>query len=127
MSMKAISTDSAPQAIGPYSQAIVAGDFVYVSGQIPLCPESMQIVGCELQAQTRRVFNNIAAIAEAAGTSLGTCVKLNISMIDLSGFDEVNQIMVEYFSEPYPARACVGVSSLPKEALIEIESIFYLG
>lgn len=127
MPLKTVSTTSAPQAIGSYSQAVHAGDFLYVSGQIPLCPDSMEIVEVTLEEQAHRVFKNIRAIAEAAGTTLQSCVKLNISMVDLSGFETVNQVMAGYFDRPYPARACVGVAALPKNALIEVESIFYLG
>lgn len=126
MPLKTIFTDAAPKAIGSYSQAVVAGQFLYVSGQIPLCPQSMQIVEGGLEQQTHRVFKNILAIAEAAGTSSQACVKLNISMVDLAGFDTVNRVMTDYFDEPFSARACVGVAALPKGALIEVESIFYL-
>ena len=126
MSQKVVITDSAPQAIGPYSQAIAAGPFLYVSGQIPLRPESMQLVEGGIEQQAHRVFQNIIAIAEAADTTLAACIKLNISMTDLSGFDNVNNVMTQYFKEPYPARACVGVAALPKDALIEVESVFYL-
>lgn len=118
-----IQTNDAPAAIGPYSQAIKAGNTVYISGQIPLDPITMQMVTGDIQAQTRRVFNNIAAIANAAGGSFEHMVKLNISLTDLANFAAVNQVMEEYCSQPFPARACVGVASLPKDAEVEIEAI----
>jgi|TARA_B110000902_G_scaffold266688_1_gene355542 reactive intermediate/imine deaminase len=118
-----IQTNNAPAAIGPYSQAIKAGNTVYISGQIPLDPTTMQMETGDIQAQTRRVFNNIAAIASAAGGSFEHMVKLNISVTDLANFAAVNQVMEEYCSQPFPARACVGVASLPKDAEVEIEAI----
>ena len=118
-----IQTSDAPAAIGPYSQAIKAGNTVYISGQIPLNPVSMQMEAGDIQAQTRRVFKNIAAIASAAGGSFEHMVKLNISLTDLGNFAAVNQVMEEYCSQPFPARACVGVASLPKDAEVEIEAI----
>jgi reactive intermediate/imine deaminase len=118
-----IQTSDAPAAIGPYSQAIKAGNTVYISGQIPLDPVSMQMEAGDIQAQTRRVFKNIAAIASAAGGSFEHMVKLNISLTDLGNFAAVNQVMEEYCSQPFPARACVGVASLPKDAEVEIEAI----
>jgi reactive intermediate/imine deaminase len=118
-----IQTNDAPAAIGPYSQAIKAGNTVYISGQIPLDPISMQMVTADIQAQTRRVFNNIPAIANAAGGSFELMVKLIISLTDLANFAAVNQVMDEYCSQPFPARACVGVASLPKDAEVEIEAI----
>lgn len=118
-----IQTNDAPAAIGPYSQAIKAGNTVYISGQIPLDPATMQMEAGDIQAQTRRVFKNIAAIASAAGGSFEHMVKLNISLTDLSNFAAVNQVMEEYCSQPFPARACVGVASLPKDAEVEIEAI----
>ena len=127
MAIKNIVSLNAPRAIGIYSQAIVAGQFLYVSGQLPLEAESMLIIDGGLLEQVHRVFNNIQAIVQAAGANMQQCVKVNISMVDLEGFDVVNKVMAEYFAEPYPARACVGVASLPKNALIEVESIFYLG
>lgn len=127
MAIKNIVSLNAPRAIGTYSQAIVAGQFLYVSGQLPLEAESMLIIDGGLLEQVHRVFNNIQAIVQAAGANMQQCVKVNISMVDLEGFDVVNKVMAEYFAEPYPARACVGVASLPKNALIEVESIFYLG
>ena len=118
-----IQTNNAPAAIGPYSQAIKAGSTVYISGQIPLDPATMQMEAGDIQAQTRRVFKNIAAIASAAGGSFEHIVKLNISLTDLGNFAAVNQVMEEYCSQPFPARACVGVASLPKDAEVEIEAI----
>ncbi|MFT6758722.1 MAG: reactive intermediate/imine deaminase [Chitinophagales bacterium] len=118
-----IQTNNAPAAIGPYSQAIKAGNTVYISGQIPLDPATMQMEAGDIQAQTRRVFKNIAAIASAAGGSFEHIVKLNISLTDLGNFAAVNQVMEEYCSQPFPARACVGVASLPKDAEVEIEAI----
>ena len=118
-----IQTNDAPAAIGPYSQAIKAGNTVYISGQIPLDPATMQMEAGDIQAQTRRVFKNIAAIASAAGGSFEHMVKLNISLTDLGNFAALNQVMEEYCSQPFPARACVGVASLPKDAEVEIEAI----
>ncbi len=118
-----IQTNDAPAAIGPYSQAIKAGNTVYISGQIPLNPATMEMESGDIQAQTRQVFNNIAAIAKAAGGTFEDKVKLNISVTDLANFAAVNAVMEEFCSQPYPARACVGVASLPKDAQVEIESI----
>jgi reactive intermediate/imine deaminase len=118
-----IQTNDAPAAIGPYSQAIKAGNTVYISGQIPLDPTTMQMETGDIQTQTRRVFKNLAAIASAAGGSFEHMVKLNISLTDLGNFAAVNQVMEEYCSQPFPARACVGVASLPKNAEVEIEAI----
>ena len=118
-----IQTNDAPAAIGPYSQAIKAGNTVYISGQIPLDPSTMHMETGDIQTQTRRVFKNLAAIASAAGGSFEHMVKLNISLTDLGNFAAVNQVMEEYCSQPFPARACVGVASLPKDAEVEIEAI----
>lgn len=124
MSNKAvIHTDKAPAAIGPYSQAVKAGDTVYMSGQIPLNPETMELVTGDIQTQTRQVFENLKAVAEAAGGDFGNFVKVNIFLTDLANFADVNEVMKEYFQEPYPARACVGVASLPKGTEVEIEGI----
>ncbi len=120
---KAIHTDSAPAAIGTYSQAIRVGDLLFISGQLPLLPNTMELDGQDIETQTCRVYSNLAAIAEAAGADLNDAVKINISMIDLAGFAVVNTVMADYFSQPYPARACVQVAALPKNALIEIEAI----
>jgi len=122
---KIIQTKQAPAAIGTYSQAVQFGKTVYLSGQIGLDPESMVLVE-GIDAQVRRVFNNLKAVAEAAGGSMVDVVKLNIFLIDLSHFALVNTIMAEYFTEPYPARAAVGVASLPKGALVEADAIIAL-
>lgn len=118
-----ISSSAAPAAIGPYSQAIKVGNSVWVSGQIPLDPETMELVPGDIDSQARRVFSNLAAIAEAAGGSLDDAVKINISLTDLADFVAVNEVMAEFFSPPYPARACVQVAALPKAAQIEIEMV----
>ena len=122
MSKQIISTNQAPQAIGTYSQAVRAGDTVYLSGQIGLDPASMQLVDC-IEAQIHRVFTNLKAVAEAADGSLADVVKLNIFLTDLGNFALVNTIMAEYFSQPYPARAAVGVASLPRGALVEADAV----
>jgi reactive intermediate/imine deaminase len=122
----AINTSKAPAAIGPYSQAIKVDNTVYLSGQIPLDPETMELVGDDIAARARRVFDNLSAVAEAAGGSLDQFVKVNISLTDLSNFAAVNEVMTSYFKEPFPARACVGVASLPKGTDIEIEAIMVL-
>lgn len=121
-----ISTDKAPQAIGTYSQAVISGNTVYISGQIPLVPETMELVQGDVHAQITQVFKNLKAIAEASGGSLDDVVKLNISVIDLKHFPLVNEIMSELFGHPYPARAVIGVAELPKDAQIEIEAILVL-
>jgi len=121
-----ITTEQAPKAIGPYSQAVKIGNTVYLSGQIPLVPESMTIVEGGIAEQTRQVFNNLSAVAKAAGGDLNDSVKINISMTDLNEFSIVNDIMAEYFDQPYPARACVQVAALPKGVEIEIEAILML-
>ncbi|MCH1611072.1 MAG: RidA family protein [Luminiphilus sp.] len=121
-----IATQSAPQAIGPYSQGIKAGNTVWISGQIPLDPISMTLVKGDIAAQAEQVFTNLAAIAEAAGGTLNNAVKVNISLTDLSDFDAVNAVMASHFEAPYPARACVQVAALPKDADIEVEAILVL-
>jgi reactive intermediate/imine deaminase len=121
-----ITTDKAPAAIGPYSQAIKVGDTVFLSGQIPLVPETMQLVVGDIKQQTTQVFANLSAVAAAAGGSLDDAVKINISLTNLDDFIEVNTIMAQFFSEPYPARACVQVAALPKGAAVEIEAILSL-
>jgi reactive intermediate/imine deaminase len=121
-----IHTDRAPKAIGTYSQAVRVGDTVYLSGQIPLVPETMELVQGNMEAQIRRVFDNLAAVAAAAGASLGDLVKLNIYLTDLGHFPLVNQVMASYFSEPYPTRAAVGVTALPKGAAVEMDGILVL-
>ena len=121
-----IATQSAPQAIGPYSQGIKAGNTVWISGQIPLDPTSMTLVAGDITAQAEQVFANLATIAEAAGGTLNNAVKVNISLTDLSDFDAVNTVMASRFEAPYPARACVQVAALPKGADIEVEAILVL-
>lgn len=121
-----ISTPHAPAAIGPYSQAIKVGDTVYLSGQIPLDPQTMQMVSGEIEAQATQVFRNLSAVAEAAGGSLNDAVKVNISLTDLNDFARVNDVMKQFFQEPYPARACVQVAALPRGAQVEIEVILSL-
>jgi len=126
MARTIISTDKAPQAIGTYSQAVRIGTTVYLSGQIPLVPETMEMVSGNMEAQIRRVFDNLAAVAEAAGGGLAEVAKLNIFLTDLVHFPLVNQVMADYFQEPYPARAAVGVASLPKGAEVEMDAIMEL-
>jgi len=127
MTRKTIQTDMAPQAIGTYSQAVRCGDSVYLSGQIPLVPQTMELVDGGMEAQIRRVFDNLSAVAAAAGGSLADVVKLNIYLIDLGQFALVNQVMAGYFKEPYPARAAVGVAALPRDAQVEMDAVMVLG
>ena len=122
MSRQVIHTENAPAAIGTYSQAILVGNTLYLSGQIGLDPYSMELVE-GIEAQIRRVFDNLKAVCEAAGGTLADITKLNIFLTDLSNFQLVNQIMGEYFAQPYPARAALGVASLPKNALVEMDGI----
>jgi len=126
MTRQIIKTGNAPAAIGPYSQAMRHGDTVYLSGQIPLDPATMELVNGDINAQTHRVFLNLKAVCEAAGGSLAGIVKLNVYLTDLGNFATVNQIMAEYFSEPYPARAAVGVVALPLGAEVEMEAVLGL-
>lgn len=121
-----ISTDQAPAAIGPYSQAIQTGKLVFLSGQIPLDPATMELVPGDIEAQTQQVFRNLKAVAAAAGADLDNAVKLTIFLTDLADFARVNDIMAQQFSEPYPARATVQVSALPKGAQVEIEAVLAL-
>lgn len=127
MSHEIISTDQAPQAIGTYSQATKAGDTVYISGQIPLVPATMEMVEGGIDAEINQVFKNLSAVCEAADGSLQHIVKLNIYLTDLSHFPKVNEIMAQYFKQPYPARAAVGIASLPKDSQVEMDAIVYLG
>ena len=127
MSRKAIHTERAPQAIGTYSQAVRAGDTVYLSGQIPLDPATKELVSGDIEAEIRRVFENLEAVAEAAGGSLAQAVKVNLYLTDLGHFAKVNEIMAQYFPQPYPARAAVGVAQLPRGARVEAECVLYLG
>ncbi len=121
-----ISTPAAPEALGPYSQAIKVGNTVWLSGQIPLLPESMELVAGDISAQAQQVFENLRAVSEAAGGSLQDAVKINISLTDLAHFAAVNEVMTRFLAEPYPARACVQVAALPKGADIEIEAVLVL-
>lgn len=123
MSRDSIATDRAPAAIGPYSQAVRAGDTVYVSGQIPLDPATGDLVAGDIETQTRRVFDNVTAVCEAAGGDLSRVLRLGIYVTDLDNFAKVNAIMAEYFQEPYPARSTIEVSVLPKGALVEVDAI----
>ncbi len=123
MQKSVIKTDRAPAAIGTYSQAVRAGNTVYLSGQIPLDPDSGELVTGDIAVQIRQVFDNLTAVAEAAGGSLDDAVKLTVYLTDLGHFSAVNEITAEYFSEPYPARAAVGVASLPRNAEVEAEAI----
>lgn len=127
MGREIIATSRAPQAIGTYSQAVRAGDTVYLSGQIPLVPETMELIVGGMEAQIRRVFDNLSAVCAAAGGSLADIVKLNIFLTDLNHFPLVNQVMAEYFQQPYPARAAVGVAALPKGAAVEMDAVMVLG
>ena len=126
MSRTIIATPHAPKAIGTYSQAVRVGQTVYVSGQIPLDPATGTLVSGDIDAEIRRVFDNLAAIARAAGGSLRNAVKVNVFLTDLAHFATVNSIMVEYFPEPWPARAAVGVAQLPRGARVEVECILHL-
>ncbi|MCO7224578.1 RidA family protein [Pleionea sp. CnH1-48] len=126
MTKKIIATDKAPAAIGTYSQAVKAGNTVYLSGQIPLIPETMELVTESIEAQIHQVFKNLSAVAEAAGGSLQDVVKLNIFLTDLSCFATVNDIMAQYFAEPYPARAAIGVKELPKGSEVEMDAVLYI-
>ena len=126
MSKTVIHTDQAPAAIGAYSQAIRTGNTVYLSGQIPLVPETMQLVSENFEEQAHQVFKNLRAVCEAAGGSLNDIVKLNAYLTDLSHFATFNAVMEQYFAAPYPARAAVGVASLPRGALVEAEAVLVL-
>ncbi len=126
MKREAIQTDDAPQAIGTYSQAVRAGSTVYLSGQIPLRPESGELETRSIRAQIVQVFENLAAVASAAGGGLQQFVKLNVYLTDLANFPVVNEVMADYFRKPYPARAAVGVADLPKGASVEMDAIMVL-
>jgi reactive intermediate/imine deaminase len=126
MPKQIIQTDRAPEAIGTYSQAVRTGDTVYLSGQIPLVPKTMALVDGNMEAQIRRVFDNLRAVAQAAGGDLANVVKLNIFLTDLAHFPLVNQVMADYFETPYPARAAVGVAALPKGAAVEMDAVMVL-
>jgi reactive intermediate/imine deaminase len=126
MAKQYISTPLAPQAIGTYSQAVKTGDTVYISGQIPLIPTTMELIDADIEAQTRQIFRNLNAIAEAAGGSLADFVKVNVFLTDLAHFPIINKVMADVFTEPYPARAAVEVSKLPKDAEVEVDAIMAL-
>ncbi|MFM2004577.1 MAG: hypothetical protein RLZZ09_232 [Pseudomonadota bacterium] len=126
MTKQIITTDKAPQAIGTYSQAVKVGKTVYLSGQIPLDPVTMTLVDGEIDQQIRRVFENLKAVTEAAHGNFGDVVKLNVFLTDLGHFSRVNEIMAEYFSEPYPARAAIGVAALPRGAHVEMDAVLIL-
>jgi reactive intermediate/imine deaminase len=127
MTRQIIRTPHAPQAIGTYSQGVRVGDTVYLSGQIPFDPAIMELVTGDIEAEIRRAFENLQAVAQAAGATLAHAAKVTIYLTDLAHFAKVNEIMGQYFSEPYPARVTVGVSQLPKGARVEIECVLYLG
>jgi reactive intermediate/imine deaminase len=121
-----VSTPDAPGAIGTYSQAVKAGNTVYLSGQIPLDPQTMELVPGEVETQVRRVFENLRAVARASGGDLRDAVKVNVYLTDLGNFQTVNKVMAEYFSQPYPARAAIGVAALPRGAAVEIDAVLVL-
>ena len=123
MAKQAIQTKDAPAAIGTYSQAIRAGNTIYLSGQIPLDPKSMQLVTGDTRAEIARVFDNLAAVAAAAGASLENAVRITVYLTDLKNFALVNEVMAEYFKEPYPARAAIGVAALPRGAAVEVDAV----
>ena len=127
MSKDVIQTNDAPKAIGTYSQAVKTGNTVYLSGQIPLDPASMNMVDGDMSVHITRVFDNLQAVARAAGGDLSDIVKLNIFLTDLGNFALVNEIMAQYFQQPYPARAAVGVASLPKDAQVEMDAVMVVG
>lgn len=126
MAKEPIHTPRAPAAIGPYSQAIRSGNTVYLSGQIPLDPKTMELVKGDIRAQIRQVFDNLAAVASAAGGSLANAVRITVYLTDLAHFPIVNEIMKEYCQEPYPARAAIGVAQLPRGAAVEVDGILVL-
>jgi reactive intermediate/imine deaminase len=126
MAKEPIHTAQAPAAIGPYSQAIRAGNTVYLSGQIPLNPATMEMVKGDIRAQVRQVFDNLAAVAEASGGSLADAVRLTVYLTDLANFSVVNEVMAQYCKEPFPARAAIGVAQLPRGAAVEVDGILVL-
>lgn len=126
MAKTIINTPNAPQAIGTYSQAVKVDNTVYISGQIPLDPASMEVVEGGIEAEITRVFDNLKAVAEASGGSLSDIVKLNIFLVDLGNFPIVNEIMAQYFAEPYPARAAIGVKALPKGVGVEMDAVLVI-
>jgi reactive intermediate/imine deaminase len=126
MARQPVVTDQAPGAIGAYSQAVKAGNTVYLSGQIPLVPGTMELVSDDVRAQVVQVFDNLDAVCKAAGGSFADVVKLNVFLTDLTHFPLVNEVMAERFEEPYPARAAIGVASLPRDVAVEVEGIMHL-
>jgi reactive intermediate/imine deaminase len=124
--MEAVKTDRAPAAIGPYAQAVKAGGFVFVSGQIPLDPATGTLVSGDIELEIRRVFDNLSAIAKAAGGSLQHAVRVTVYLTDLANFAKVNEIMAQYFPQPWPARAAIGVAQLPRGSRVEIDCILHL-
>lgn len=126
MNKTAIHTEAAPAAIGTYSQAVVHGDTLYVSGQIPLDPDTMELVDGDMRAQVTRVLDNLAAVAAAAGATLDDTLKLNVFLTDLGDFALVNEVMADYFGKPYPARAAIGVAALPRGAAVEMDAVIAL-
>jgi len=122
-----ITTDKAPRAVGTYSQAVKSGNTVYLSGQVPLVPETMELIAGDIKANVRQVFENLSAVAAAAGGSLSHIVKLNVYVTDMDNFSEINEVVTEYFQAPYPARAVVGVKQLPLNAPVEVEAVMVLG
>jgi len=126
MTREIISTENAPQAIGTYSQAVRVDNTVYLSGQIPLIPESMELVDGDIEAQIVQVFENLQAVTDAAGGDFSHVVKLNVFLTDLANFSVVNEVMARYFSEPYPARAAIGVAALPKAAEVEMDAVLVI-
>ena len=127
MTVRTITTPEAPAAIGTYSQGVRAGDTVYLSGQIPLDPKSMKLIEGDFEAQARRVFDNLRAVCREGGGDFDRVVRVTVYLTDLGNFAKVNEVMASYFNEPYPARAAVGVASLPRGAPVEIDAIMYLG
>ncbi len=125
--MRSITTPEAPAAIGTYSQAVRAGDTVYVSGQIPLDPKTMKLVEGDFQVHVRRVFDNLRAICKEAGGDFDRVARVTVYLTDLGNFAKVNEVMAAYFNEPYPARAAVGVASLPRGAAVEVDAVMHLG
>lgn len=126
MKKEIIQTSEAPEAIGTYSQAVKVGNSVYLSGQIPLKPDTMTLVEGEIEIQIRQVFDNLRAVAKAAGGGMADIVKLNVFLTDLSHFPTVNEVMAQYFQKPYPARAALGVASLPKGVAVEMDAIMVI-
>lgn len=123
MAIEVIKTDKAPEAIGPYSQAIAIGSFIYTSGQIPIDPQTGEVVGNEIQMQVQQVLENLKNVLEAAGSSMNKVVKTTVFIKDMNSFSKINEVYAKYFTQSFPARSCVEVSKLPKDVLIEIEAV----